>query len=134
MAHKAIVEKFPIVIQHDAMQCGIACMQMVCKFYGREYSQEYLSELCHATVEGVSLLAINETMGSLGFHTVCARAAVETLEKVPLPCILHWNQNHFVVLYEVRKGTVRLRGAECIAVCIFLPRTALAIARLVRSY
>lgn len=65
MAHKAIVEKFPIVIQHDAMQCGIACMQMVCKFYGREYSQEYLSELCHATVEGVSLLAINETMGSL---------------------------------------------------------------------
>ena len=104
MAHKAIVEKFPIVIQHDAMQCGIACMQMACKFYGREYSQEYLSELCHATVEGVSLLAINETMGSLGFHTVCARAAVETLEKVPLPCILHWNQNHFVVLYEVRKG------------------------------
>lgn len=99
------MEKFPIVIQHDAMQCGIACMQMVCKFYGREYSQEYLSELCHATVEGVSLLAINETMGSLGFHTVCARAAVETLGKVPLPCILHWNQNHFVVLYEVRKGT-----------------------------
>lgn len=41
MAHKAIVEKFPIVIQHDAMQCGIACMQMACKFYGREYSQEY---------------------------------------------------------------------------------------------
>ncbi|MDD6866296.1 MAG: peptidase domain-containing ABC transporter, partial [Prevotella sp.] len=40
-----------------------------------------------------------------GFHTVCARAAVETLGKVPLPCILHWNQNHFVVLYEVRKGT-----------------------------
>lgn len=79
------------------MQCGIACMQMVCKFFGREYSQEYLSELCHATVEGVSLLAINETMGSLGFHTVCARAAVATLGKVPLPCILHWNQNHFVV-------------------------------------
>jgi ATP-binding cassette subfamily B protein len=80
-------------------------MQMVCKFYGREYSQEYLSELCHATMEGVSLLAINETMGSLGFHIVCARAAVETLGKAPLPCILHWDQNHFVVLYEVRKGT-----------------------------
>lgn len=44
-------------------------------------------------------------MGSLGFHIVCARAAVETLGKAPLPCILHWNQNHFVVLYEVRKGT-----------------------------
>ena len=86
------------------MQCGIACIEMVCKYFGREYSSEYLSDLCHATVEGVSLLAVNEVMGRLGFHTVCARATVDVLGKASLPCILHWNQNHFVVLYKIRKG------------------------------
>ena len=86
------------------MQCGIACIEMVCKYFGREYSSEYLSDLCHATVEGVSLLAVNEVMGRLGFHTVCARATVDILGKASLPCILHWNQNHFVVLYKIRKG------------------------------
>ena len=65
---------FPIVIQHDSMQCGIACLQMVCKYFGREYSSYSLSKLCFATTEGVSL-----------------------------PSILHWNQNHFVVLYKVKK-------------------------------
>lgn len=98
------MRRFPFIKQHDAMQCGIACIEMVCKYYGREYSSEYLSNLCHATVEGVSLLAVNEVMGTLGFHTVCARATVDVLGKASLPCILHWNQNHFVVLYKIRKG------------------------------
>ena len=102
--HIKKVEKFPIVIQHDTMQCGIACMQMVCKFFGREYSQDYLSKLCYGTVEGVSLLAINETMGALGFHTVCASVEINKFCDLSLPCILHWNQNHFVVLYKVKKG------------------------------
>ena len=98
------MRRFPFIKQHDAMQCGIACIEMVCKYFGREYSSEYLSDLCHATVEGVSLLAVNEVMGRLGFHTVCARATVDVLGKASLPCILHWNQNHFVVLYKIRKG------------------------------
>ena len=98
------MRRFPFIKQHDAMQCGIACIEMVCKYFGREYSSEYLSDLCHATVEGVSLLAVNEVMGRLGFHTVCARATVDILGKASLPCILHWNQNHFVVLYKIRKG------------------------------
>lgn len=98
------MRRFSFIKQHDAMQCGIACIEMVCKYFGREYSSEYLSDLCHATVEGVSLLAVNEVMGRLGFHTVCARATVDVLGKASLPCILHWNQNHFVVLYKIRKG------------------------------
>ena len=100
------MRRFPFIKQHDAMQCGIACIEMVCKYFGREYSSEYLSDLCHATVEGVSLLAVNEVMGRLGFHTVCARATVDILGKASLPCILHWNQNHFVVLYKIRKGKI----------------------------
>ncbi len=95
---------FPIIYQHDSMQCGIACLQMICKYFGRDYSMETLSQLCFATTEGVSLLGISETAGKLGLHTVAGRVTTETFDKAPLPCILHWNQNHFVVLYKVRRG------------------------------
>ena len=86
------------------MQCGIACLQMVCKYFGRDYSMGSLSKLCFATTEGVSLLSINEAANTLGLHTTCARVTTTALSDVPLPCILHWNQNHFVVLYKVKKG------------------------------
>lgn len=92
--------------QHDSMQCGIACLQMICKYFGREYSMNSLSKLCFATKEGVSLLGINEAANTLGLHTTCARATTSTLSEAPLPCILHWNQNHFVVLYKVKKGKI----------------------------
>lgn len=98
------MRKFPIVIQHDSMQCGIACLQMVCKYFGRDFSSYSLSKLCFATTEGVSLLSINEVADILGLHTLCARTTIERLTIASLPCILHWNQNHFVVLYRVKKG------------------------------
>ena len=96
------MKKIAIIHQHDSMQCGIACLQMVCKYFGREYSMNSLSKLCFATTEGVSLLGINEAANTLGLHAACARATTSILSEVPLPCILHWNQNHFVVLYKVK--------------------------------
>ena len=96
------MKKIAIIHQHDSMQCGIACLQMVCKYFGREYSMDSLSKLCFATTEGVSLLGINEAANTLGLHAACARATTSILSEVPLPCILHWNQNHFVVLYKVK--------------------------------
>ena len=72
--------------------------------FGREYSLDSLTKLCFATTEGVSLLGINEAANTLGLHTTCARATTIVLGEAPLPCILHWNQNHFVVLYKVKKG------------------------------
>ena len=95
---------FTVRMQNDSMQCGIACLQMVCKYFGREYSLDSLSKYCFATTEGVSLLGINEAANTLGLHTTCARATTKMLSEAPLPCILHWNQNHFVVLYKVKKG------------------------------
>ena len=77
---------------------------MVCKYFGREYSLNSLSKLCFATTEGVSMLGINEAANTLGLHTISARATVTMLGEKTLPCILHWNQNHFVVLYKVKKG------------------------------
>lgn len=86
------------------MQCGIACLQMVCRYYGLKLPLSELSRRCSATVEGVSLLGISEAAQGLGLHTICGRVTAEMLREAPLPCILHWNQNHFVVLYKVRHG------------------------------
>jgi len=90
--------------QHDAMQCGITCLAMICKHYGKVYSMGTLSQICHATTEGVSMLGISEAGTSLGFQTTCGRISIDQLSQTPLPCILHWNQNHFVVLYKIREG------------------------------
>ena len=98
------MRKITIIFQHDSMQCGIACLQMVCKYFGREYSLDSLSKLCFATTEGVSMLGINEAANTLGLHTISARLTTTMLGKAPLPSILHWDQNHFVVLYKVKKG------------------------------
>ena len=116
---------FPIHFQHDSMQCGIACLQMVCEYYGRKYTLEQLAEKCYATTEGVSLLGISQAAESMGLHTVCGKLTVEQLLPEVLPCILHWNQNHFVVLYRVKRrryyladpgrGRVQLDRAEFIA-------------------
>ena len=98
------MSRFPFVKQLDAMQCGVACLKMVCLHYGREVSMERLSQICHVTSEGVSLLGISEAANDMGLHSVCVRTTIDNLSQAPLPCILHWNQNHFVVLYKVRKG------------------------------
>ena len=95
---------FPITFQHDSMQCGIACLQMICKHFGREYSLNFLSKLCFATNEGVSLLGIDDAANKLGLKTLCVKASMDELDKISLPAILHWNQKHFVVLYKIKKG------------------------------
>ena len=100
------MSKFPIYLQHDAMQCGVACLRMVCAHFGRQFSMEELSELCPTTSEGVSMLGISRAAEELGLHTACGRLTVDVLATAPLPGILHWNQNHFVVLHRIsgRKG------------------------------
>ncbi len=91
-------------LQHDTMQYGVACLQMVCRHYGRDYSLGYLEQICHATTEGVSLLGISEAATRLGLHTVCGKVELEALANAPLPAILHWRQNHFVVLYKAMRS------------------------------
>lgn len=99
-----MTNSFPLCRQHDAMQCGIACLQMICKYYGKDYSLAFLSRYCYATNEGVSLLGISDAASKLGLHTVCCQTDLKKLCKISRPCILHWNQNHFVVLYNVKNG------------------------------
>lgn len=85
------------------MQCGIACLQMICTFNGMRYAKKYISNLCHATTEGVSLLGICEASEALGVKCNPIKTTTSNLTTLTTPCILHWNQNHFVVLYKVSK-------------------------------
>lgn len=101
--HIKMIRKFPFILQHDSMQCGVACLAMICSYFKKNESIDYLSNQCFATKEGVSLLAIDKVASKLGLRTISGRVSVETISNIENPCILHWNQNHFVVLYKVKK-------------------------------
>ncbi len=99
------MKTFPLYTQHDAMDCGPTCLRMVAAFYGRQFSLQYLRENCFISRQGVSMLGISEASEKLGMHTIGLRIPISRLiEDVPLPCIIHWNQNHFVVLYRIEKS------------------------------
>ena len=98
-----MLKPFPHFVQLDAMDCGPTCLRMIAKHYGRNYSLQYLREKSFITREGVSMLGISDAAETIGFRTSGVRISLDQLKNdVPLPCILHWNQNHFVVLYKVR--------------------------------
>ena len=96
---------FPHYRQLDAMDCGPTCLRMISRYYGRSYTLQSLREKSFLTREGVSMLGISEAAESIGFRTQGVRVSLQELEELcPLPCILHWNQRHFVVCYRIRKG------------------------------
>lgn len=99
---------FPHYFQNEMMDCGPACLRMIAKHYGQHYTLQTLRKKCFITREGVSMLGISDAAESIGFRTNGVRITLKQLEEeAKLPCILHWNQNHFVVLYDVktnRKG------------------------------
>lgn len=90
--------------QHDAMDCGPACLSMITSFYRKEYPLEYLRNNSFITREGVSLLGLTEASKKIGFEVLTAKLEKENFNKMLLPCILHWNQNHFVVLFKISKN------------------------------
>lgn len=94
------MKKFPHYTQHDTMDCGPTCLRMVSAFYGKRYSLERLREKSFITREGVSMLGISEAAEHIGFRSMCVQIGYEKLLEAPLPCIVHWNQQHFVVVYK----------------------------------
>lgn len=88
------------------MDCGPTCIRMIAAFYGRAYSLQKLRQLAHITREGVSLLGLSEAAEAIGFRTIGARITFEQLFQAPKPCVVHWDQEHFVVVYQLRKGKV----------------------------
>lgn len=99
------LKRFPHYKQHNASDCGPTSLRMIAKYYGRDYSVEMLRKHCHISRRGVSLQGINEGAQYIGFDTVGVKMTFDELaEEGVFPCILHWNQNHFVVCYGIEKG------------------------------
>lgn len=98
-------KRFPHYTQLDAMDCGPTSLRMIAKYYGKTYTLQSLRDKSFISREGVSMLGISDAAESIGFRTSGVRITLEQLAtEVPLPCILHWNQNHFVVCYKIQKG------------------------------
>lgn len=105
------MEKFPLYNQNEVMDCGPACLRMISKYYGHHYSLQTLRQKCFITREGVSLLGISDAAESIGFRTCGVKITGEQLvNEAMLPCILYWNNSHFVVCYKIK----RKRGGKLI--------------------
>ena len=93
--------------QFDQMDCGPACIRMVASAFGKDYPLSYLRSIAHLTREGVSIAGIRDAMGEIGIKSATFEMTLEQLrEKCPRPAILHWEQNHFVVLYDIRQSRI----------------------------
>ena len=98
------MKKFPLYIQHEVTDCGPACLKMIASYYGKTYSLGELRDMCNISRNGVSLLGISEAAEKIDFNTVGIQFTIQQLEeKMTSPCILYWNQKHFVVLYEIKR-------------------------------
>ncbi|WP_142683874.1 peptidase domain-containing ABC transporter [Chitinophaga polysaccharea] len=100
--------KFPFYRQYDVMDCGPTCLRMIAKYYRKSYFLAQLRNLAYISRDGVSVLGISEAAEKIGFRTLATKINFEQLTgQAPLPCILHWNQEHFVVLPPQRRGIWR---------------------------
>ena len=88
---------FPLVYQRDAMQCGIACLTMICHYFGNNIDISQVEQYCSATKRGVSMLSLIRAAKTLKLNSKSMRRTLDELVQGPFPCILYWNQNHFVV-------------------------------------
>jgi ATP-binding cassette subfamily B protein len=98
---------FPFYKQLDAMDCGPTCLRIIAKYYGRHYSLQRLREKCQINKQGVSLLGVSYAAEQIGFRTVGVKISTDVFFKeFAFPCIVHWKQNHFIVVYKVSRNKV----------------------------
>ncbi|MFZ4545008.1 MAG: peptidase domain-containing ABC transporter [Saprospiraceae bacterium] len=103
------LDKFPYYRQLDAMDCGATCLRMIARYHGRFYSLEYLRDITYLDREGVSLMSISDAAEHIGLQTLGVKVAFERLaDDLPLPCVAHWRQQHFVVVYKISSSHVWL--------------------------
>ncbi len=117
-----LFKRFPFIMQRDSSKCGIACLVMLCRYYGWNVSYSYVDNFCGGNVVGLSFFQIKKIFESFHFDTKCICLSVNEIQKIGVPCILHWNTNHFVVLYKVvnkyfyiadpAKGLIKYRLSE----------------------
>jgi ATP-binding cassette subfamily B protein len=99
------LKKFTNYKQADYKDCGPTCLKIIAKHYGKTIHIQELRDSSETTREGSNLLFLSDAAEKIGFRTLGVKLSLERLEEAPLPCILHWNKNHYVVLYKIKKGT-----------------------------
>lgn len=105
-------KKFPNFIQRELKDCGPTCIKIIAKHYGKLINTQYLRELCQTTREGSNLYTLSNAIESLGFKSIGVNIPFEKLKQAPTPCILYWNNNHYVVLYKIKKNKVYISDPE----------------------
>lgn len=93
--------RFPFVHQIDEMDCGAACLAMVCRYFGRAVPLGRIRQLVHTSLDGTSLKALCHAATELGLAARSVKASVRNLDQLPVPAIVHWAGNHWVVLYHL---------------------------------
>ena len=100
--------RFPFLKQHDQSDCGAACLGMICKYYKMPIGLNRLRDMSNVSRYGTSMAALAEAAETIGFVTRGVRTGYEALMRTELPAILHWEGNHFVVLYQMNKKEVKI--------------------------
>lgn len=98
------MKTFPFYRQADLKDCGPTCLKIVAKHYKKTIAIQLLRQLSETTRSGSNLMRLSEASEQLGFRSLGVKIDLERLREAPLPCILHWNKNHYVVLYGIKKG------------------------------
>lgn len=103
-----MINKFPFYKQADAKDCGPTCLKIIAKHYGKNLNIQYLRDISETTREGSNLLNLSEAAEKIGFRTLGVKISLQNLLEAPFPCILHWNKQHYVVLYDIKKRGTKI--------------------------
>lgn len=108
-----MIKNFTTFYQLESTDCGATCLRMIARHYGRYFSLEYLRDITYMGKQGVSLLSISDAAEQLGMRTLAVRTTIDRLQDdVPLPCIAHWEKDHFVVIYRVNAKYIWIADPE----------------------
>ncbi|WP_337968322.1 peptidase domain-containing ABC transporter [uncultured Flavobacterium sp.] len=100
-------KKYPHYHQYDFMDCGPTCIKMICKYYAKNIDLAYLREISFISGQGTSMAGLVDASEKIGFATMGLQITYESLsEDIPLPCVVHWRQRHYAVVYEIKKDKV----------------------------
>jgi ATP-binding cassette subfamily B protein len=100
-----MIEEFPFYKQTDFRDCGATCLKIIAKHYKKTINIQQLRDISETTRAGSSLLGLSNASEKIGFRSLGVKINLEHLLEAPLPCVLHWNKNHYAVLYKIKKGT-----------------------------
>src|SRR6185312_9416105 len=102
------IRKIEAIEQIDEMDCGAASLGMICRHFGRKVSLARIRQLCHTSTDGTSLKALCRAATELGLAARALKVSLRNLPLMPLPAIIHWEGNHWIVLYDVAQQFVRV--------------------------